>query len=93
MQEVTIKYNTAKTLKFLKDVSEKDLDIFTNLYRAAISPKNYTFSIVSGIDIKKYYNYKSYVYNCNGSLYASCMKHDQCNDFFDIYIDNLQLQA
>lgn len=74
--------------KFLKDVTEKDLDIFTNLYKAALAPKNFSFSIVSGSDIKKYYNGNSYAYNCNGTLYASCMKHDNCNEFFDMYVDN-----
>ena len=74
--------------KFLKDVSEKDLDIFTSAYKAATSFKEFELSIVSGEEIKKYYHHKSYNEENGGTLHNSCMKHEGCSDFFQIYIDN-----
>mgnify|MGYP003634942092 CR=1 FL=1 len=53
----------------------------------------YTFDaelkVVSGEDIRKYYHRDNY----NGgqrteSLGNSCMRHDSCQEYFDIYVDN-----
>jgi hypothetical protein len=74
--------------KFLKNVTEKDLDIFTCMYKAAVSNKDYTMQIVSGEEIKKYYHYRSYNDQFPGTLHNSCMKHENCSEFFDIYTQN-----
>lgn len=74
--------------KVLKDVSEKDLDLFTSLFKAAVAPKEYEFQIVQGEDIKKYYHQNSYNRNKYGTLSNSCMKHDHCKYFFSIYTEN-----
>lgn len=73
--------------KFLKNVTEQELNIFTSLYKAATAQKDFIFDVVSGEEIKKYYYYKSYK-NASGTLYNSCMKHDHCVDYFNIYIKN-----
>jgi hypothetical protein len=73
--------------KILKDVTEKDLDLFTSLYKAATAHKDFLFDIVSGDDIKKYYHINSYKRG-DGTLTNSCMKHDHCQNLFDLYINN-----
>jgi len=73
--------------KVLKDLEEKELDLFTSLYKAATAIKEFDFQVISGDDIQKYYNGRSYK-NVGGSLYNSCMKYDHCNEFFQIYTDN-----
>jgi hypothetical protein len=73
--------------KFLKNVSEKDLDIFTSLYKAATAQRDFTLQIVSGIEMKKWYSGR-YYQQTGGTLYNSCMKHDHCQDLFEIYIQN-----
>lgn len=73
--------------KFLKNVSEKDLDIFTSLYKAATAQRNFILQVVSGTELKKWYSGRSYQ-QTGGTLYNSCMKHDHCQDFFEIYMQN-----
>jgi len=52
----------------------------------------YTFvgkmEIVQGEDIRHYYHYNQYATGNTESLGSSCMRHDSCQDFFDIYVDN-----
>lgn len=52
----------------------------------------YTFlgkmEIVEGEDIRHYYHYDQYARGNTESLGNSCMRHDSCQDFFDIYVDN-----
>jgi len=79
--------------KILKDVSEKDLDIFTSLYKAATAHKDFIFDIVNGKDIKKYYHVNTYKKgeNISGTLTNSCMKHEHCQHLFDLYIQNTEV--
>lgn len=44
------------------------------------------FKLVHGSDITKYYNEDNY-FKLNGSLGNSCMRHEDCNEFFKIYED------
>lgn len=73
--------------KYLKNVSEKDLDIFTSLYKAATAQRDFVLQVISGTEIKKWYSGRSYQ-QAGGTLYNSCMKHDHCQDLFEIYIQN-----
>ncbi len=65
----------------------RDVELFNNLYKAALSKVKYEFKIVSGDDIKKYYHQDSY-YSSSGSLGNSCMKYDNCQRFFTLYTSN-----
>ena len=47
-----------------------------------------TIKIVKGIDIKKYYHYSKHASGSHGSLTQSCMRHDSCQDYFQIYTKN-----
>ena len=46
-----------------------------------------TIKLVSGEDIRKYYHGQTYA-SSTGSLGNSCMKHDRCQQYFDIYTEN-----
>lgn len=73
--------------KIFPNFSEKEIDNFITLYRTIISKPNFEFKVVKGDDIKKYYHYSNYCDN-SSSLGASCMKHDSCQDFLDVYTQN-----
>ena len=57
--------------KFLKNTTEKELDLFTSLYKAATAKKDFVFEIVTGEDIKKYYHEDSYKPMSSGAIYVS----------------------
>jgi len=65
----------------------RDVELFNNLYKAALSKTKYEFKIVSGDDIRKYYHQDHY-YGNSGSLGNSCMKYDNCQRFFTLYTSN-----
>lgn len=44
--------------------------------------------IVSGEDIRKYYHADNYANGSSGPLGTSCMRHDSCQQYLDIYVDN-----
>jgi hypothetical protein len=73
--------------KIFKDVSPREIEIFSTLFRNIQSKIDYQFKIVKGRDILEYYHGSSY-YNSNGSLGVSCMKYDNCQDYLGIYTKN-----
>ena len=76
-------------------ISPKDIEIFSNVYRSCQVENKVRFLVVKGDDIKYYYHHEKYSKNINGdlcgSLGASCMKHDRCQEYFPIYIDNKEV--
>ncbi len=53
--------------------------------RTGETESNYEFKLVSGKDIKKYYHIDNY--ECSaGGLGASCMRHENTQDFIDFYV-------
>ena len=62
---------------------------FNNLVKAEIMNAG-KFVLVSKGDITKYYNSKTY-YKDSGMLGNSCMRHDECSKYFEIYEDHAQL--
>jgi hypothetical protein len=73
--------------KIFKDIDSKEVEKFSNLYRAFSNKKEFLFEIVKGDDIAYYYNQNTYQ-NQNGSLGASCMKYNKCERYFDLYTKN-----
>lgn len=49
------------------------------------------FEIVEGEDIRKYYHYENYSRNNTGSLSASCMRHDECQDYMTPYVNSCKM--
>jgi hypothetical protein len=73
--------------KVFKDVSAKDVEIFSNLYRAEVRKPKFEFKVVTGEDIRRYYHYDYHV-NDYGSLGVSCMRYESCQKLFNMYVEN-----
>ena len=76
--------------KIFKNVSSRDVEIFSTLFRNFQTKIDMNFHVISGNSIKDFYHYDSY-YSETGSLGASCMKHDKCQDYLDLYVENPEL--
>jgi hypothetical protein len=74
--------------KVFKNIPEKEVEKFSTLFRSEATKPKLDFRVVSGSEIKEYYLYSSYADRNGGSLHASCMKHNSCQNFLDIYSKN-----
>ena len=74
--------------KVFKNIPEKEVEKFSTLFRSEVTKPKLNFKVVEGSEIKNYYHYSSYADRNGGSLHASCMKHNSCQSFLDIYVDN-----
>lgn len=71
-------------------IENKITELFVNNFKALnLFEKNINdyFSIVEGEDIKFWYSKENYAQNC-GILNSSCMRLDECQDYFNIYMNN-----
>lgn len=73
--------------KILRVCNGRDVEIFSNVFKSVTTLVNFKFSIVKGEDIRSWYHYSRQA-DSSGSLGASCMKHDFCQDYLDIYCKN-----
>jgi hypothetical protein len=84
--------------KFIKNetlteyrVVPQDIEIFVNLYKSFFDRNESNLKIVEGLDILKYYHQDSY-YRPNskriGTLWNSCMRYDEKNQYMEIYSKN-----
>jgi len=79
--------------KFLKkvfpDSTESQIEKMVNDYKFSYKHhfKFFDFEIVKGEDIRKYYLYTNYDDN-GGRLHSSCMKQENDQHRFDIYVEN-----
>jgi len=76
--------------RILPNLQDRDVESFVNKYSAAASKSNKSenkISIVFGEKIKFWYHRKNYFREC-GDLGCSCMKYDECQDYFGIYTEN-----
>jgi hypothetical protein len=73
--------------KVFKDVSAKDVEVFSNLYRSEARKPNFKFKIVTGEEIREYYLYDKHASD-GGSLGVSCMRYDSCQRLFNMYVEN-----
>ena len=79
--------NGGLVTKIYKNIPPREIENFSNLFRAFADEKEFDFQIVKGSDIIKYYHQDSYVTH-SGSLGNSCMKYDRCSKFLELYNDN-----
>jgi hypothetical protein len=75
------------------DFTASDIEKFVNVYSAKILFEQNAlerFKVVSGEEIRKWYDEKNYsgANNGAGQLNNSCMRHSRCQKYFDIYVDN-----
>jgi hypothetical protein len=73
--------------KIFKNISSKEIEIFSNLYKSVQNPDSLNFRIVSGEEIIDWYNEKNYS-SGTSSLNSSCMRYSFCKNFFEIYVEN-----
>lgn len=73
--------------KVFKNISGREVEKFSNLLKSQANQPKFNLSVVTGEDIRKYYYYESYQ-DCRGSLGNSCMKHDCCQKYMDVYVYN-----
>ena len=73
--------------KIFKNISAKDIEVFSNLFRAESKKPQFTFQVMKGEDIRRYYYYE-YHASDNGSLGVSCMRYESCQKMFNLYVEN-----
>lgn len=73
--------------KIFKDIPSNEVEKFSNLFRSISNKTTFELSVVEGLDILKYYHISSYADEV-GTLGASCMKYDYCQNYLGIYTDN-----
>lgn len=73
--------------KLFKNVNSREVEKFSNLFRSQVNKPRFNFSIVKGSTIRNYYHYDSYQAD-KGTLGASCMKHESCQKYLDLYVYN-----
>jgi hypothetical protein len=74
--------------KLFNNISAKEVEKFSNLFRSQAVKAPFRFEVVKGSAIKDFYYYESYQSAEKGSLGVSCMKHEHCQKFFDLYTEN-----
>ena len=74
--------------KLFNNISAKEVEKFSNLFRSQAAKAPFRFEVVKGSAIKDFYYYESYQSTERGSLGVSCMKHEHCQKFFDLYTEN-----
>jgi hypothetical protein len=75
--------------KIITDTSftTKDRELFVNSIKSAVQSLKKTFKVVSGQDIKTYYDGSKHSSD-GGTLGNSCMRYSKCQDYLDIYSQN-----
>jgi hypothetical protein len=76
--------------KVFSKIEPKEVEKFSNLFKAEVSRPEFKFEVVSGQRIKDLYYWESYASD-RGPLGISCMKHEQCQKYLDIYADNKEV--
>ena len=83
----------AKTIRKLlvdKNIKEYEFEEFNNQLKAIVDQET-KFQIVSGEDIRHWYNEKQYFNTDSGTLGASCMRHEECKPYFDLYVEHAKM--
>lgn len=73
-----------------QETSQREVEEFTNLWKSAWDMVNDAFSkfdVVSGYEIVRWYNESSYESD-DSTLGSSCMRYDECENYFGIYTEN-----
>ncbi len=69
--------------------TQRDLELFVNEIKSYLAESNLIFKLVSGEDIRFYYHEDQYAnFGSGGTLHNSCMRYEECQKYFDMYVDN-----
>jgi hypothetical protein len=85
------------------DLDATDFEKFANAVKSYVSVlgdddgngKNIQFKLVTGEDIRYYYYYEHYstLMGKDSNLWGSCMRNEDCQEYFDIYTENAEVCA
>ena len=53
--------------------------------------RSYDFVIVTGEDVRRYYKGTNYTHKSRSTMHSSCMRGDDCQEFFDLYVMELSM--
>ena len=67
---------------------DKEYEEFVNLYKSTNTKSNTRFELVGGDSIRNYYSEESHAFGERGQLGSSCMRYEQCQEYFGIYTEN-----
>lgn len=73
--------------KVFNGIPPKEVEKFSNLFRSEANKPYFRFKVVNGSEIRDIYHYESMASE-SGSLGVSCMKHEHCQKYFDVYTKN-----
>ena len=73
---------------FPNKYTDKQIEEFTSIFKSEVNKNKFTFKIVEGEEISKYYDESNYQSKGEGSLGASCMRYSYCKSFLEIYEKN-----
>ena len=73
----------------VKQFKQQEWEVFSNAFKAEVCNCN-NFELVSGEDIRKWYNEENY-YESKGTLGNSCMRYPSAQDYFDVYVDKAKM--
>lgn len=73
--------------KIFKDIPAKEVEKFSNLFKAESNKEDFNFIVVNGDQIRDYYHWERHESD-RGTLGVSCMKHDSCQKYFNVYTEN-----
>lgn len=73
----------------VKEFKQQEWEVFSNAFKAEICSCN-NFELVSGEDIRHWYC-ENYYYECKGTLGNSCMRYENAQDYFDVYVDKAKM--
>lgn len=88
-----INLSKIKPGRFIKKITDKfsdnQIEKFVNNLKAFLKLRKDTsrFQIIEGEELRKYYLTSTYQSEM-GQLGNSCMRHDECQAFFDFYVEN-----
>jgi hypothetical protein len=73
--------------KVFRNIPSKEVELFSTLFRNLSCRPEFSLNIVRGERIRDFYHYETYA-NDSGSLGASCMRYDSCQEYMDLYVEN-----
>jgi hypothetical protein len=72
-----------------KPIRDHDIEAFVNKFKACNTSNPFEgFEIVTGEMIRHWYNENNYYKVQKGTLWDSCMRFEECQEYFDIYMQN-----
>jgi hypothetical protein len=87
-----VKIKIGRFINKLNSFTNSEIEIFTNNFKGYLKFKTdkSRFELISGQDIKQYYLEDAYQHK-RGQLGKSCMRHEKCQPYLDIYAENTEI--